>query len=79
MIPFENTWPYERIMKDFYVDHCPFCDASQVLLPLKQREIGEIKSGKKKHLVFPCCYAKLQIIDMDDDYLLADSKVRSFL
>lgn len=78
MIPFENTWPYERIMKDFYVQNCPFCDESQVLLPLKQREIAEIQTGKKKLLIFPCCHSKLQIVDMDDDYLLASTKVRKF-
>lgn len=78
MIPFENTWPYERVMQDFYVNSCPFCHAEQVLIPLKQREIKSIQTGTKKLLVFPCCYSKLQIIDIDEDYLLADTKVRSY-
>lgn len=76
MIPFENTLPYDVIMNDYYVQQCPFCAAEQVLLPLKKKEVPDIQSGKKKLLVFPCCYAKLTIVDMDDDYLLADSIVR---
>jgi len=76
MIPFENTLPYEVIMNDYYVQQCPFCSSEQILLPLKKKEIPEIQKGKKKLLVFPCCYAKLTIVDMDDDYMLADNPVR---
>jgi len=78
MIPFENTWPYEVIMNDYYVEECPFCKAEQVLLPLKKKEVPDIQSGRKKLLVFPCCFSKLTIIDIDQDYLLADSKIRSY-
>ncbi|MFC5447663.1 hypothetical protein [Paenibacillus aestuarii] len=76
MIPFANTLPYEIIMKDVYVAECPFCHSSSVLLPLKISELQSIREGKKKLLVFPCCYNKLTIIDTDRDYLLADSPVR---
>jgi hypothetical protein len=76
MIPFENTLPYDVIINDYYVQQCPFCYSEQILLPLKKKEIPDIQNGKKKHLVFPCCYAKLTIVDMDDDYMLADSTVR---
>lgn len=78
MTPFENTWPYELIMQDFYVSECPFCQAEQVLLPLKLKELPDIRTGKKKLLVFPCCYTSKTIIDIDDDYLLADSPMRNF-
>ncbi|GIP17165.1 hypothetical protein J40TS1_28070 [Paenibacillus montaniterrae] len=76
MIPFENTLPYDVIMNDYYVQQCPFCNAEHVLLPLKKKEIPDIQSGKKKLLVFPCCYSRLTIVNIDDDYLLADSSVR---
>lgn len=79
MIPFENTWPYEVIMKDYYVNSCPFCNEEQVLLPLKQKDINEIQTGKKKLLIFPCCYSKLTIVDIDQDYMLADTKVRNYV
>ena len=76
MIPFDHTWPYERQGKDFYVQQCPFCDAEHVHLALKQSEVKNIQTGMKKLLIFPCCYGKIKIIDMDDDYLLADEKLR---
>lgn len=76
MIPFANTWPYEIIMKDIYVAECPFCQASNVLLPLKVKELQTIHEGKKKLLVFPCCYNKVTLIDTDKDYLLSDSVIR---
>lgn len=76
MIPFEQTWPYERVGKDFYVSQCPFCNAEHVLLALKQSEVKNIQTGMKKLLVFPCCYGKVKVIDMDDDYILAEEKLR---
>lgn len=75
MIPFENTLPYDSIMNDFYVQQCPYCSADHVLLPLKKKDVSEIQGGKKKLLVFPCCYTRLTIIDMDNDYLLADRAI----
>lgn len=77
MIPFENTWPYEKIMGDLYVSECPFCKAENVLLLLKPKELPDIRSGKKRLMVFPCCHNKITIIDADQDYLLADSRLRS--
>ncbi|MDO7907094.1 hypothetical protein Q5741_11765 [Paenibacillus sp. JX-17] len=76
MIPFENTWPYDVIMGDVYVQECPFCRKEQVLLPMKPRELVEIREGKKKLLVFPCCHHRVTLVDTDDDYLLADSPLR---
>lgn len=76
MIPFQNCWPYERIMGDLYVASCPFCDAENVLLPIKPYELPDIRDGKKRLLVFPCCHHKITIIDADQDYLLADIPLR---
>lgn len=72
MIPFENAWPYDTVMGDIYVTGCPFCDAENVLLPLKPSELPLIRDGKKKLMVFPCCHNKITIIDADSDYLLTD-------
>lgn len=77
MIPFENCWPYEIIMNDYYVHECPFCQAERVLLPLNKKEIPNIQTGMKKLLIFPCCYGKATIIDIDQDYMLADSRLRN--
>ncbi len=76
MIPFRNTWPYETIMNDVYVNECPFCRSANVLLPLKKKELAAIQEGRKKLLVFPCCRHKMTIIDADRDYLLADKPLR---
>lgn len=76
MIPFQNTWPYDIIMGDIYVHHCPFCAKANVLIPLKPQELTIIHEGKKKLLIFPCCHNKANIIDTDSDYLLCDQPLR---
>jgi hypothetical protein len=76
VIPFERTWPYDIIMKDIYVPSCPFCGSENVLLPIRPMELGDIRTGKKKLLVFPCCHSRVTIVDADQDYLLADTKLR---
>lgn len=76
MIPFEKTWPYEIIMNDLYVQDCPFCGESNVLLPMKPKELADIRDGKKKLLVFPCCRNKVTVLDTDRDYLLTDTVLR---
>ncbi|WP_270169233.1 hypothetical protein [Paenibacillus sp. SYP-B4298] len=75
MIPFENCIPYERIMNDLYVSSCPSCKQDNVLLPLRPSDLQEIQDGKKRLLVFPCCHYRPTIIDADQDYLLANSRV----
>lgn len=77
--PFENAWPYETVMGDLYVTQCPYCDADNVLLPLKPSELRIIHEGKKRLLVFPCCHNKMTIIDADQDYLLSDGPLRKRL
>ncbi|CAG7649416.1 hypothetical protein ACFQI7_26590 [Paenibacillus allorhizosphaerae] len=78
MIPFENTWPYERIGSDIYVQYCPFCKAPNVLLPFKPRELEFLKEGVKKLLIFPCCHNKLTLVGADQDYLLAGRPLRQY-
>lgn len=76
MIPFSNTWPYEIIKQDLYVDVCPFCRKEHILLPMKVKDIRPIQEGRKRLLVFPCCHGSLTVVDMDRDYLLADKPLR---
>lgn len=76
MIPFECTWPYDTMKNDIYVQECPFCDASNVILPLRKKDLPEIHDGKKKLLIFPCCYGRAVLVDADTDYLLADKPLR---
>ena len=78
MIPFEYTWPYEKIKTDIYVVECPFCHAANVTLPLKIDELQEIHDGKKKLVVFPCCYHKFTVVDTDEDYLLTNVLLRKY-
>lgn len=76
MIPFSNTWPYDIISGDMYVQNCPFCGSDNVLLPMKPRELISVREGKKKLLIFPCCHNKVTVIDSDIDYILTDQKLR---
>lgn len=76
MIPFENTWPYERMGDDLYFATCPYCGTNDVLLPFHKKEISEIQSGTKMLLVIPCCNSSVKVIDADEDYLLTNTKLR---
>lgn len=76
MIPFANAWPYEKVGEDLYVHQCPACGAEEVALTWKLKDIAQVRSGVKRLLVMPCCYTSLKIIDADDDYLLADRKLK---
>ena len=76
MIPFSNTWPYETVGEDVYVAECPFCGTNNVILPMRKKELKDIREGKKKLLVFPCCKGSVYIVDTDTDYLLANRRLR---
>jgi hypothetical protein len=77
MIPFRNSLPYDIIMKDVFALECPFCQKSNVLLPMKPADVNSIKGGARKWgVVFPCCHTRLQLVDADNDYLLADRPLR---
>ncbi|WP_027092190.1 hypothetical protein [Cohnella thermotolerans] len=73
MIPFRNSLPYDIQMNDVYATECPFCGQAHVRLPLKPGEVAELRGGSRKRaVVFPCCHERLQLVDADADYLLAD-------
>jgi hypothetical protein len=77
MIPFRNSWPYDITGDDVYVHQCPFCEASNVLLPIKPDDVKSLYgSARKILLVFPCCHSRLKIVDADADYLLANRPIR---
>jgi len=77
MIPFRNSWPYDKIGNDVYVQECPFCRSNNVLLPIKAGDVASLYGGARKlTLVFPCCYNKLRLVDADGDYLLANRPLR---
>lgn len=77
MIPFENTWPYEHMKEDVYFLECPACEATNVLLPIRYSTLEQIKNGTRKLLVMPCCHASYKLIDADQDYVQADTKMRN--
>jgi len=76
MYYFEYTWPYEKVFEDIYVDNCPFCKADSVLLPLKVKDLKKVQIGIKKLVVMPCCHQNMTIMEVDDDYLYLNQKVR---
>lgn len=76
MIPFANAWPYEKVKQDIYFHQCPACGAENVLLPLKEKDLAKIRSGEKRLLVLPCCYTSYKLIDADEDYVLADRRMK---
>lgn len=77
MIPFSHTWPYETMNGQLYVQDCPFCGQGPVLLPMKAKELDDIRGMRKKRLVvLPCCHTALTVVDADRDYLLASKPLR---
>lgn len=78
MIPFRNSLPYDIQMNEVYASECPFCGQSHIRLPLKPSEIEQLRGGgiMKRPIVFPCCHTRLQLVDADGDYLLADRPLR---
>ncbi len=68
VIPFVNTWPYEKIYNDIYFHSCPFCEEEQVLTHMKLRELQKAREGVKTILIMPCCHGKMTILEADDDY-----------
>jgi hypothetical protein len=78
MIPFRNSLPYDIIMKDVYIPECPCCGSSQILLPIKPEDVKNLRESvyRKLAVVFPCCHTRIQLVDADYDYLLADRPLR---
>jgi hypothetical protein len=76
MIPFKNSWPYEKVMGDIYITACPFCEEENVITTLKDKDLKAAQKGTRKILVMPCCHGTIKIIDADNDYLLSDKPLR---
>lgn len=76
MIPFENTWPYERSGKDIYIGECPYCRTENVLTHMKEADLIRAKEHIKTLLIMPCCLEKMTILEADDDYFWSDERLR---
>ncbi|KMK77665.1 hypothetical protein [Alkalihalobacillus pseudalcaliphilus] len=76
VIPFVNTWPYEKQMKDIYFHTCPFCQESNVLTNLKIKDLEKAQQAIKVRLIVPCCHEVITILEADEDYLWTDQKLR---
>ncbi|GAF64916.1 hypothetical protein [Alkalihalobacillus trypoxylicola] len=76
VIPFINTWPYEKQINDIYIHTCPYCDEEQVLTHMKTRDLARAKEGFKVILIMPCCNEKMTILEADDDYFWTDQPLR---
>ncbi|MCD8500459.1 MAG: hypothetical protein LRY71_00685 [Bacillaceae bacterium] len=76
MIPFENTWPYEKSGKDIYIDRCPYCESNHVLTNYKHSDLEKAKEHIKTYLIMPCCLEKITILEADDDYFWTTERLR---
>jgi len=64
------------MMNDIYFQECPFCGASSVLLPIKKEAFENAKGGVKTFVIMPCCHEKLDILQIDDDYIWSNEPLR---
>ncbi|NEU30068.1 hypothetical protein GN156_04650 [bacterium LRH843] len=76
VIPFINTWPYERQFNDIYLHACPFCQQENVLTDMKKSDFNKALEGIKVNLNLPCCHERLTIIEADQDYFWTDRPLR---
>ncbi|MFC7394296.1 hypothetical protein [Scopulibacillus cellulosilyticus] len=76
MYNFHHTWPYENVMGEIYLNECPFCHKSSVLIHMKKDDFEKALDEVKTHVVLPCCHEKLVILKMDDDYIWSDRPLR---
>ncbi|TWI60112.1 hypothetical protein [Halalkalibacter nanhaiisediminis] len=76
VIPFINTWPYERQFDDIYLQSCPFCHAENVLTNMKKSEFKRAQEGIKTTLILPCCHEKMIILEADQDYFWTNKALR---
>ncbi|MBB6632801.1 hypothetical protein [Cohnella thailandensis] len=77
MIPLQNSLPYDIQMNEVFATHCPFCGQDHVPLPLKPEDVSELRGGRRKMaIVFPCCRTRIQLVDADSDYLMADRALK---
>ncbi|MDQ0298410.1 hypothetical protein J2S78_000818 [Salibacterium salarium] len=76
LIPFENTWPYEKMGEDIYIEECPYCKETNVLTYMKEEHLQQAKDGIKTRVVMPCCHATMIVADADDDYFWTTERLR---
>lgn len=76
VIPFVNTWPYERQFDDIYLQSCPCCGTENVLTNMKKSDFKRAQEGIKTILILPCCHGKLTILEADQDYFWTNKPLR---
>ncbi|MFB5660799.1 hypothetical protein [Alteribacillus sp. HJP-4] len=76
LIPFENSWPYEKVGTDIYIEECPFCGEHNVLTYLKPAQLKRAEEEIKTALVMPCCNGKMVIVKADGDYFWTTKQLR---
>ncbi|WP_179295609.1 hypothetical protein [Bacillus sp. FJAT-45350] len=76
ILPFNHSWPYEKMMGDIYFRHCPYCEEENVLTGMKKRDFENAKDGVKTLLIMPCCHGRLTIIEADEDYFWTQEELR---
>ncbi|WP_018921840.1 hypothetical protein [Salsuginibacillus kocurii] len=76
LIPFENAWPYERMIEDIYLSECPKCGSEQVLTHMRPEELQHALEGIKTKLILPCCHNHLIIAQADEDYFWTTESLR---
>ncbi|WP_096436687.1 hypothetical protein [Alteribacter populi] len=75
-IPFDHTWPYEKLMGDIYVSTCPYCGEENVLTNMKLRDLERAKEQVKQRLNMPCCLKTMVILEADEDYFWTTEPLR---
>lgn len=76
MSSFRNTWPYERMMKDIYIQTCPYCSKENILTNLKEEDLQHAMEGFRTYLIMPCCNSKMTILKADEDYFWTTEQLR---
>ncbi|WP_252315296.1 hypothetical protein [Sinobaca sp. H24] len=75
-LTFENTWPYEKMGDDIYVQECPYCGQENVLTHLTKGNLQRALEEIKTPLIMPCCSTRMVIIQADEDYFWTEDKLR---
>ncbi|WP_022794140.1 hypothetical protein [Marinococcus halotolerans] len=75
-IPFENTWPYDKIGEDIYINECPYCGSRNILTAMKVKDLEWAKEEIKTYINMPCCHKRMHIVFADEDYLWTTEPLR---
>lgn len=76
LIPFENTWPYEKMGEDIYIEDCPYCEAKNVLTYMTPEDLENAMDEIKTTLIMPCCHTSMTIVKADSDYFWTTDPLR---